>query len=50
MIKMLKNIFCCAFILTFVMCNLCGCSEFNLDFLKMNSDDAVQSDEQLGVE
>lgn len=50
MIKMLKKLFCCVFVLTFVVCNLCGCSEFNFDFLKMNSDDVAQSDEQLGVE
>lgn len=50
MVKMLKNIFCLVFVLVLVMCNLCGCSGFNLDFLKMNSDDVAQAEEQLGVE
>ncbi len=50
MVKTLGKIFCCVFVLTFLMCNLCGCSEFNLDFLKMNSDDTAQSEEQRGVE
>lgn len=50
MVKMLKNVFCCVFILTFLMCNLCGCSEFKLDFLNMNSDDSAQSEEPRGVE
>lgn len=50
MMKTVKRIFCCMFVLTFLLCSLCGCSEFNLDFLKMNSDDTAQSEEQLGVE
>lgn len=50
MIKMLRNILSCILVLTFLACSLCGCSELNLDFLNMGSDDASQSDEPRGIE
>lgn len=49
MVKVLRNTFCCVFTVIFLICNLCGCSNFKLDFLKLGSDDA-QFDEQRGVE